>query len=106
MGFILAYTAAFGVVFFSTVAFHLRKPVSVMETIYSGARLGTRWLTQFVFLRWAPRDAMVQFLCIWFFADVRDQNDFSSSSSRCKDGELIGQQFRAIDLEDYLNGLR
>ncbi|RZR81721.1 hypothetical protein BHM03_00008015 [Ensete ventricosum] len=82
MGFILAYTAAFGVVFFSTVAFHLRKPVSVMETIYSGARLGTRWLTQFVFLRWAPRDAMVQFLCIWFFADVRDQNDFSSSSSR------------------------
>ncbi|URD85170.1 hypothetical protein MUK42_26306 [Musa troglodytarum] len=36
MCFILAYTSAFGVVFFSTLAFHLRKPVFVMETIYSG----------------------------------------------------------------------
>ncbi|THU43885.1 hypothetical protein C4D60_Mb02t01550 [Musa balbisiana] len=72
MGFILAYTSAFGVVFFSTVDFHLRKPVSVTETIYSGARLGMRRLTQFVF--WRPRGTIVRFSCIWFFADVRDQN--------------------------------
>nr|XP_009383965.1 PREDICTED: uncharacterized protein LOC103971628 [Musa acuminata subsp. malaccensis] len=74
LGFIVAYTSALGVVFFSITAFHLRKPVSVIETIYSGARLGMRRLTGFVFLRWAARDALIQFLCIWFFADVRDQN--------------------------------
>ncbi|WOL15946.1 hypothetical protein Cni_G24728 [Canna indica] len=74
LGFLLAYTSALGVVFFTIAAFHLRKPVSIFKTIYSGAQLGIRRLTGFVFLRWAARDALIQFLCIWFFADVRDQN--------------------------------
>ncbi|XP_038982891.1 uncharacterized protein LOC103703945 [Phoenix dactylifera] len=75
LGFILSYTCALGVVFVAVTASLLQKPVSITGTIYSGARVGIWRLTGFVFLRWAARDALVQFLCIWFFADVRDQNE-------------------------------
>ncbi|KAG6508402.1 hypothetical protein ZIOFF_033776 [Zingiber officinale] len=74
IGFLLTYTSALGIVFFTIVTSQLGKPVSVINTICSGAQLGMRRLTGFVFLRWAARDALIQFLCIWFFADVRDQN--------------------------------
>ncbi|XP_073111385.1 uncharacterized protein [Elaeis guineensis] len=75
VGFILFYTSVLGVVFVAVSTSLLQKRVSITGTIYYGARLGIRRLTGFVFLRWAARDALVQFLCIWFFADVGDQNE-------------------------------
>ncbi|XP_038971660.1 uncharacterized protein LOC103708438 [Phoenix dactylifera] len=75
LGFILFYTSVLGVVFVAVTTSLLQKRVPISGTIYYGARLGIRRLTGFVFLRWAARDALVQFLCIWFFADVGDQNE-------------------------------
>ncbi|XP_073101995.1 uncharacterized protein [Elaeis guineensis] len=75
LGFILSYTSALGVLFVAVTTSLLHKPVSITRTICSGTRLGIWRLTGFVFLRWAAKDALVQFLCVWFFADVRDQNE-------------------------------
>lgn len=47
---------------------------SLTHALWYGARLGVRRLIGFVFLKWAIRDALVQLLCIWFFANVEDQN--------------------------------
>ena len=41
--------------------------------LLAGAARGAKRLTGFAFLRWATRDAVVQMLCLWFFADVHDQ---------------------------------
>ncbi|CAL9164523.1 uncharacterized protein LOC135662998 [Musa acuminata AAA Group] len=73
LGFVIAYTSALGIVFFSIAAFHVQRPATVVETIFSGARAGIRRLTGFVFLRWAARDMLIQFLSFWFFANVEDQ---------------------------------
>ncbi|WOL04277.1 hypothetical protein Cni_G12998 [Canna indica] len=73
LAFIVAYTSALGMVFYTVIAFHLQRPVSVVDTVYSGVRLGIQRLPGFVFLRWAARDMVIQFLSFWFFADVQDQ---------------------------------
>lgn len=53
----------------------LSRPIqSPTHALQYGARLGARRLVGFVFLKWAIRDALVQLLCIWFFANVEDQN--------------------------------
>lgn len=48
--------------------------ISLTHVLRSGARIGVRRLVGFVFLKWAIRDAIVQLLCIWFFANVDDQS--------------------------------
>ncbi|KAJ8512980.1 hypothetical protein OPV22_003414 [Ensete ventricosum] len=73
LGFVITYASALGIVFFSIAAFHVQRPATVVETIFSGARSGIRRLTGFVFLRWAARDMLIQFLSFWFFANVEDQ---------------------------------
>ncbi|KAL0907376.1 hypothetical protein M5K25_021782 [Dendrobium thyrsiflorum] len=75
LGFILCYATAFGVVFYCVACNMLSRPVpSLTQALRYGARLGVRRLVGFVFLKWAIRDALVQLLCIWFFANVEDQN--------------------------------
>lgn len=41
--------------------------------LLTGVARGAKRLTGFAFLQWATRDAVVQMLCLWFFADVHDQ---------------------------------
>ncbi|XP_073002603.1 uncharacterized protein [Typha latifolia] len=84
LGFVVAYSSALGIVFFAVACMYLSRPVSVIETFFSGARLGIRRLTGFVFLRWAARDALVQFLCLWFFADIYDQTELFKLFVRVK----------------------
>ncbi|KAK8955934.1 hypothetical protein KSP40_PGU015569 [Platanthera guangdongensis] len=75
LGFILCYAIALGVVFHCVARSLLSRPmISLTHDLRSGARIGVRHLAGFVFLKWAIRDAMVQFICIWFFANVDDQS--------------------------------
>ncbi|XP_020094059.1 uncharacterized protein LOC109714063 [Ananas comosus] len=84
LGYVLTYASALGVVFLAVSNSYLRRPVPAANTFFSGARLGIQRLTAFVFLRWAARDALVQLLCFWFFADVPDQTDLFKLFVRAK----------------------
>nr|CAD1836181.1 unnamed protein product [Ananas comosus var. bracteatus] len=84
LGYVLTYASALGVVFLAVSNSYLRRPVPAADTFFSGARLGIQRLTAFVFLRWAARDALVQLLCFWFFADVPDQTDLFKLFVRAK----------------------
>ncbi|PKA65089.1 hypothetical protein AXF42_Ash013210 [Apostasia shenzhenica] len=75
LGFIVCYAAVLGVVFYSVAWSLLSRPIiPLTDALLSGVRLGVRRLAGFVFLKWAIRDALVQLLCIWFFANMEDQN--------------------------------
>ncbi|KAF6994619.1 hypothetical protein CFC21_011279 [Triticum aestivum] len=71
LGYITVHSIALGTVFASVAGRHL--PERRRGFFLSGAAMGARRLTGFAFLRWATRDAVVQMLCLWFFADVHDQ---------------------------------
>lgn len=74
LSFITVYSCALGVVFYSiTSSYYLRKPSAPLMSFFSGASLGTRRLVGLMFLRWAVKDAISQFLSLWFFADIQDQ---------------------------------
>ncbi|GJM84815.1 hypothetical protein PR202_ga00521 [Eleusine coracana subsp. coracana] len=71
LGYIAVHSAALGVVFASVTGRHVQGRRRGFLLV--GAVTGARRLTGFAFLRWATRDAVVQMLCLWFFADVHDQ---------------------------------
>ncbi|KAI5016513.1 hypothetical protein ZWY2020_006364 [Hordeum vulgare] len=71
LGYITVHSIALGTVFASVAGRHL--PERRRGFFFSGVAMGARRLTGFAFLRWATRDAVVQMLCLWFFADVHDQ---------------------------------
>ncbi|KAJ4774299.1 transmembrane protein, partial [Rhynchospora pubera] len=74
LSFITVYSCALGIVFYSiTSSYYLQKPLAPLESFFSGASLGTRRLVGLMFLRWAVKDAISQFLSLWFFADIQDQ---------------------------------
>ncbi|KAH7691142.1 hypothetical protein IHE45_02G097100 [Dioscorea alata] len=73
IGFIFVYSSALGIVFFSVATAHLGHPISLVDALVSGASLGIRRLSGFVFLKWSVRDALIQFLCICFFSEIADQ---------------------------------
>ncbi|KAJ0967597.1 hypothetical protein J5N97_024514 [Dioscorea zingiberensis] len=73
VGFIFVYSSALGIVFFSVAAAHLGHPISLVDALFSGASIGIRKLSGFVFLKWSVRDALIQFLCICFFSEIADQ---------------------------------
>jgi hypothetical protein len=71
LGYIAVHSAALGVVFASVTGWHVqgrRRGFLLVDAV-----MGARRLTAFAFLRWATRDAVVQMLCLLFFADVHDQ---------------------------------
>ncbi|KAK3153933.1 hypothetical protein QOZ80_2BG0183410 [Eleusine coracana subsp. coracana] len=71
LGYIAVHSTALGVVFASVTGRHVQG--RRRGFLFVGAVTGARRLTGFAFLRWATRDAVVQMLCLWFFADVHDQ---------------------------------
>ncbi|XP_062200963.1 uncharacterized protein LOC133903559 [Phragmites australis] len=71
LGYIAVHSAALGAVFASVAGRHVQG--RRRGFLLAGAAMGARRLTGFAFLRWATRDAVVQMLCLWFFADVHDQ---------------------------------
>jgi hypothetical protein len=71
LGYIAVHSAALGVVFASVTGQHVQGRQRCFLLV--GAVMGARRLTDFTFLRWATRDAIVQMLCLLFFADVHDQ---------------------------------
>ncbi|WVZ59332.1 hypothetical protein U9M48_009487 [Paspalum notatum var. saurae] len=71
LGYIAVHSAALGAVFASVAGQHV--PGRRRVLLLAGAARGAKRLTGFAFLRWATRDAVVQMLCLWFFADVHDQ---------------------------------
>lgn len=71
LGYIAVHSAALGAVFASVAGHHV--PGRRLVFLLTGAARGAKRLTGFAFLRWATRDAIVQMLCLWFFADVHDQ---------------------------------
>lgn len=71
LGYITVHSIALGTVFASVAGRYL--PERRRGFFLSGAAMGAKRLTGFAFLRWATRDAVVQMLCLWFFADVHDQ---------------------------------
>ncbi|XXG44690.1 hypothetical protein AAC387_Pa01g4424 [Persea americana] len=84
LGFLFSYCCVLGVVFFAVVNTHLGRHHSFFETVRSGSRLGLRRLAGFVLLRWAVRDALTQFLGLWFFSDIEDQFSFFKLFVRLK----------------------
>ncbi|MQL76981.1 hypothetical protein Taro_009399 [Colocasia esculenta] len=73
VGFLACYSCATGVVFLTVADFLLGKQRPFVNTVSAGSRLGFRRVLVFVFLRWAARDAVAQFLCILFFSNVGNQ---------------------------------
>ncbi|PWZ23220.1 hypothetical protein Zm00014a_013989 [Zea mays] len=71
LGYIAVHSIALGAVFASVAGHH--RPGQRLVFLLTGAAKGAKRLTGFAFLRWATRDAVVQMLCLWFFADVHDQ---------------------------------
>jgi hypothetical protein len=71
LGYIAVHSASLGAVFASVAGRHVQG--RRRGFLLAGATRGARRLTGFTFLRWATRDAVVQILCLWFFADVHDQ---------------------------------
>ncbi|KAG2548448.1 uncharacterized protein LOC120650771 [Panicum virgatum] len=71
LGYIAVHSTALGAVFASVAGRHVQG--QRRGFILAGAARGARRLPGFAFLRWATRDAVVQMLCLWFFADVHDQ---------------------------------
>jgi hypothetical protein len=71
LGYIAVHSATLGVVFASVTGRHVQGRQRCFLLV--GAVMGARRLTDFAFLRWATRDAIVQMLCLLFFADVHDQ---------------------------------
>ncbi|XP_077225598.1 uncharacterized protein LOC143891221 [Tasmannia lanceolata] len=73
LGFLFSYCYVLGVVFFAVVNSQLGKENSIFGTLRAGSRLGIRRVLGFALLRWAVRDALTQFLGLWFFSDLEDQ---------------------------------
>ncbi|XP_058101672.1 uncharacterized protein LOC131245914 [Magnolia sinica] len=84
LAFLFSYCCVLGVVFYAVVNSHLGRRSSILETLRMGLKLGVRRLAGFVLLRWAVRDALTQFLGLWFFSDVDDQFSFFKLFVRLK----------------------
>ncbi|KAL5998660.1 hypothetical protein ACLOJK_009604 [Asimina triloba] len=84
LGFLFSYCCVLGVVFVAVVNSLLGRRDSLFETLRMGSKLGIRRLAGFVMLRWAVRDALTQFLGLWFFSDVDDQFSFFKLFVRLK----------------------
>ncbi|XP_068653173.1 uncharacterized protein [Aristolochia californica] len=84
LGFFFTYCFVYGTVFLAVVNSILQRYPSAIITIRDGCRLGLRRLLGFVLLRWAVRDALTQFLGIWFFSDIHDQHSLFKLFVRLK----------------------
>ncbi|XP_068666523.1 uncharacterized protein [Aristolochia californica] len=84
LGFFFTYCFVYGTVFLTVVNSILQRYPSAWHTIRDGCGLGLRRLLGFALLRWAVRDALTQFLGIWFFSDVHDQQSLFKIFVRLK----------------------
>ncbi|GAB4856676.1 hypothetical protein Ancab_014591 [Ancistrocladus abbreviatus] len=84
LGFVITYSWVLGIAFVAVVNDLLGRDSSFAETVWSGSRLGLKRLSGFILMRWAVRDALTQFLGLWFFGEIEDQYSFFKLFLRLK----------------------
>ncbi|KAF5197017.1 Transmembrane protein [Thalictrum thalictroides] len=84
LGYLVIQSCVLGVVFLVVANNHLGKESSFFGTILAGSQLGFRRLSGFILIRWAVRDALTQFLGLWFFGEIEDQYSFLKLFVRLK----------------------
>ncbi|KAK1290971.1 hypothetical protein QJS10_CPB18g02080 [Acorus calamus] len=90
LGFMVTYSFALGVIFFVASNSILGNHPSMIQILHVGAKSGFRRLSILAYLVWAVRDAMVQFLCIWYFSSVIDKPFFFNMFLRLKTMPYFG----------------
>ncbi|KAF9598152.1 hypothetical protein IFM89_025592 [Coptis chinensis] len=84
LGYLVMQSCVLGIVFIVVVNNYLRKYSSFFGNVLRGSDLGFKRLSGFILIRWAVRDALTQFLGLWFFGEVEDQYSFLKLFVRLK----------------------
>ncbi|KAJ3682336.1 hypothetical protein LUZ60_014909 [Juncus effusus] len=74
VAFISVYSSALGIVFYSVVSTgYLKRPLVPLQILLSGSGIGIKRLFEFMFLNWAVKDTILQFLTVSFLASMEDE---------------------------------
>uniref|UniRef100_A0A2P2L2K3 Uncharacterized protein MANES_08G008600 n=1 Tax=Rhizophora mucronata TaxID=61149 RepID=A0A2P2L2K3_RHIMU len=84
LGFTAIYSWILGIVFVAVVNNLLGRFSSFVGVVWDGSRLGLKRLAGFILMRWAIRDALTQFVGLWYFGEVEDQYSFFKLFVRLK----------------------
>ncbi|GFY93326.1 hypothetical protein Acr_08g0017220 [Actinidia rufa] len=84
IGFLVTYSWVLGIVFVVVVNHLLGRYRSWIGAIWDGSILGSKRVSGFILMRWAVRDALTQFLGLWFFGEMHDQYSFFKVFLRLK----------------------
>ncbi|KAL2481384.1 hypothetical protein Adt_34350 [Abeliophyllum distichum] len=84
LAFIVTITWVHGIVFLQVVDHLLGNYRSFFRTAWDGSSIGLKRLSGFILMKWAVRDALAQFIGIYFFGEIEDQYMFFKVFLRMK----------------------